>query len=371
MKDKVDLARRWIPKSARAAIQRFIPLTRMKKEWRQRTNPLADVVTGDDNRYECPIRVGILRTRTLFHTSYVAACQELGIPFTVLDLAGDDWLEVVQESECELFLAWPDASIMPWARMYKDRCDVIERELGLPVFPGHLERWLYEDKVRTRDWLMANGLPLPDTWVFHDEKSAMAFVGECDLPVVFKTSFGAAATGVEIVESRRRLVGIVRKAFGRGHVPDGHDKRDRQWRSVLFQRFLPEIREWRMVRVGGSYFGHPKGKSGSFFSGSGEVEWELPSKGQLDLLHDVTELGGFRSMAVDMFETPDGALFINELQTVFGANTSVDQMREDDRPGRMVRTQAGEWAFEAGDFARNACSNERLQFALSGVMQDV
>lgn len=364
MTDKVELARRWIPKPVRAAIQRFIPLTRMKKEWRQRTSPLAEVLSGDDDRYDSPVRVGILQTRALFHTFYVAACQELGVPFRVLDVANDEWLRIVQKSGCEIFLAWPDASIMPWARMYKDRCDLIESELNIPVFPGRLERWLYEDKIRTRDWLTANNLPLPKTWVFFDEDAAREFASHCELPLVFKTSFGAAATGVEIVKSRRRVLNIIRRAFAKGHVPDGHDLRDRQWRSVLFQRFVPNLREWRMVRIGDSYFGHPKGRSGEFHSGSGSVEWAMPGKDLLELLHRVTELGDFRSMAVDVFEAPDGKLYINELQTVFGASTAVDQMRNDGVAGRMVREGDCGWAFEPGDFSRNACANARLQYML-------
>ena len=72
-------------------------------------------------------------------------------------------------------------------------------------------------------------------------------------------------------------------------------------------------------------------------------------------------------MAVDIFETPDGGVFINELQTVFGATTSVDQMRKDGVPGKMVRDSEGEWYFEAGDFSRNACANERLRYAIKRV----
>ncbi len=79
----------------------------------------------------------------------------------------------------------------------------------------------------------------------------------------------------------------------------------------------------------------------------------------------VTEVGQFKSMAVDVFETPDGSLLINELQTVFGASTAVDQMRKDGQPGRMVRNAQGEWDFEFGDFSRNACCDERVRYALS------
>jgi glutathione synthase/RimK-type ligase-like ATP-grasp enzyme len=243
---------------------------------------------------------------------------------------------------------------------------VIEHELGLPIVPSSRERWMYEDKYRLRDWLVANEIPHPRTWVFTRREEARAFAVDCALPIVFKTGFGGAAAGVRIVRTRRALSAIVRKAFGRGHVPSGHDHRDREWGCLLLQEYLPEVREWRMVRIGDSYFGHPKGRVGDFHSGSKRVEWDLPSSRLLDLLHRVTEVGAFRSMDVDVFETPDGRLLVNELQTVFGASTSVDQIRRDGVPGRMVRsTDAGAWHFETGDFARNACANERLRDALN------
>ena len=125
-----------------------------------------------------------------------------------------------------------------------------------------------------------------------------------------------------------------------------------------------------MVRIGDSYFGHPKGRRGDFHSGSGRVEWDVPEPRHLDLLHRVTEAGGFRSMDVDVFETPDGRLWVNELQAVFGASLAIDQLRRDGEPGRMIRTVDGSWRFEPGDFARNACANARIRDTLQLWAQD-
>jgi hypothetical protein len=69
-------------------------------------------------------------------------------------------------------------------------------------------------------------------------------------------------------------------------------------------------------------------------------------------------------MNVDVFETESGEFLINELQTVFGASFSVDQLRVDGEPGRFVHDAAGNWVFEAGDFAKNMCANERVRDAL-------
>lgn len=223
---------------------------------------------------------------------------------------------------------------------------------------------MHEDKRRTAYWLAAHGFPHPRTWIFYDRDEANTFCETCELPVVFKTSFGAAASGVRIVRSRRQLRALLARCFGRGVAPGGSDWRDRQWGSILLQAFLADVREWRMVRIGDSFFGHPKGKVGDFHSGSGAVLWDVPEERHLQLLLEVTERGGFRSMNVDVFETRDGRLLVNELQAVFGASYAVHQLRVGGQPGRFVRS-AGEWRFEAGDFARNACANERIRDALA------
>ncbi len=358
--DWVDLVRRFVPRGARQAVQRFVSLQDQKLRYFERRDPLAGVVAGDDNRLGFPFRVGIVRNRAFRHTHYVAACRELGVPFRVVDLSGPDWWSEARTVGCDAFLAWPDATSTPIAQLLKDRLDLLERDLGGRVFPSSAERWMYEDKVRLADWLVARGLPHPTTRVFVERAAADDFVASCALPVVSKTSFGAAATGVHILRSRRDAHALVARAFGRGLAPAGHDPRDRQWGLVLFQDYLEVAREWRLVRIGDAYFGHPKGRVGEFHSGSGRAEWDVPEPRHLEFLHRVTEAGGFRSMAVDTFETSDGALLVNELQTVFGASTSVDQMRVEGRSGRMLREGPDAWRFEAGDFARNACANARV-----------
>ena len=338
----------------------------MKRRFFEAGNTLATVTSSDDNRWGSPCRVGIVRNQAQYHRHYVAACLEMGVPFEVLDLARVDWIDHVSASGCELILVWPDAVLTNWAAMIKDRVEILHRCLGLTVVPSRDEIWLYEDKRRMVEWMRANEVPHARTWIFFHRHEIDAFVESCELPVVFKANFGASASGVRIVRDRASLRSLVRTLFGKGFVPDGADWRDRQWGTMLLQEYLPDVREWRMVRIGDSYFGHRKGRVGDFHSGSGDVVWDVPEPRHLDLLHDVTEKGGFRSMDVDLFEAADGRLLVNELQAVFGAAFSVDQLRVNDRAGRFVRAPgAGDWRFEEGDYARNACANERVRDALT------
>ncbi len=360
----LEAARRWVPRKVRHGVQRVVPLTQVKLRHAERSNPFADVVSSDEDTYGAGVVFGIVRNVAQYHRHYVAACLEMGVPFRVLDLSGPDWVQRVRGSGCGVFLVWPDAHLASWNMMIKDRVEVMEHELGLPVFPPAREIWLYEDKRRMAYWLEAHKIPHPKTWVFYDRASCEAFVRSCVLPIVFKTAFGAAATGVRIFRDRGKLLRWVRKAFGRGIAPGGYDCRERERGSVLLQEYLADVKEWRLVRIGNSFFGHMKGSRSGFHSGSGVVGWAVPEERHLAFLESVTEVAGFRSMDVDVFETPEGSLLVNELQTVFGASHSVDQLRLNGRPGRFVRGDDGSWRFEEGDFARNHCANERIRYVL-------
>lgn len=367
MSDKLVAAlRRWIPRSFRYGVQRQVSLTSLKLWHRERTNPFSHVRSSTGKVGVSPYRFAIAINQAQYHQSYVKACVEMGCAFDVVDLFADNWIEQLTAHRYDALLVWPDATLRVWASLIKDRVDVASNHLGILCFPTSQELWMYENKVRTADWLRVHGVSHPRTWIFAQKAPCMQFVDSCELPIVFKTSFGASASGVRIVHHRKQLKNLVKEVFASGFVANGMDWRDRQWGLVILQRYLPNVTEWRLVRIGNSFFGHPKGKVGQYHSGSGTVEWDLPTDKHLDFLEQVTDLGGFRSMAVDTFETPDATLWVNELQTVFGARVSVDQTRKDGVAGRFVReNDTGPWRFEEGDFARNACSNERIRYLQS------
>jgi glutathione synthase/RimK-type ligase-like ATP-grasp enzyme len=360
-----DLAIRLVPQSVRHRIQQVVSLTDLKLRYFESLKPLANVMASDDTGCAGDVRFGIIRNAAQYHTHFVAACQELKFPFRVIDLFRADWLESAEAAGCDVLLVWPDVVLSTWGAMIKDRVTILGRELGYPTVPSLEELWLYEDKRRQSYWLSANGVPRPRTWVFYDREEAIAFCRSCDLPVVFKTSFGAASSGVRIMRSRAALGRLVRRAFARGVVSGGTDRRDREWGSVLLQEYLPDVREWRLVRIGDSFLCRLKERRGDFHSGSGVVGWARPSERLLGFVREITERGAFRSMDVDVFETVDGRFLVNELQTVFGSIREANLDRGAENRGRWRLDEAsGVWRFEPGDFYRNACANERVRDAL-------
>ena len=194
-------------------------------------------------------------------------------------------------------------------------------DLGKIIYPSYKELWIWESKRRMRDWLVAHNIPHPNTFIFYDLEQALNFINHTQMPLVMKLNHGSSSKGVAILKRKGLAKRTIIKAFKKGLVVRRGDPRERQWGYVILQEYLPDVKEWRMVRIGESFFGHQKRKIGDFHSGSTGVIWDHPPEDLLNFLLYVTDAGSFTSMNLDIFETLDGRYLVNELQTVFGAST--------------------------------------------------
>jgi len=313
---------------------------------------------------------GIIEEITQYHKYYIAACRDLKVSYRLLSLMADDWLPKFRNSGCDAFLAWPSSDDTAFKSVFDYRLQILEYDLGRRLFPTWRECWLTEHKPRLRDWMDAYGIPHPKTWVFYSREAALAFAADADLPIVFKTATGGSASGIRIVRSRSELKQAIREAFGRGLCPYGYDPHDRQRGFAFLQEYLPDVQEWRMVRIGDSFFGYRKEKGPSgLHSASHTWSWLDPGPDLLNLLKRVTDSGDFTSMDVDVFRTTDGRLLVNECQTVFGCSTPAIQMKVSDVEGRYVWTKQG-WRFERGEFCQNHMCNLRVKYLISVLEHD-
>lgn len=309
-------------------------------------------------------RFGIVFNAFRDHQYFIGACRDLHASYATVDLLADDWMERVRREAFDAVLVWPDASSTVRKQTLDYRLRVLEHDLGMLVYPTWEECWLTEHKPRLRDWLDAHELPHPKTWVFHDREEALAFADCTPLPIVSKTATGAGASGVCIHRERHGLNRFVRQSFGRGVRPRRFDALDRQRGFVFLQEYLPDAAEWRMVRIGDSYFGYRKEKGADgLHSASHKWSWLDPGPELLDLLRRATDAGGFTSMNVDIFLVPDGRLLINEFQTVFGCTTPAIYMKVNEVEGRY-RHVGGNWTFEPGGYWDNHMCNLRVQHVM-------
>jgi glutathione synthase/RimK-type ligase-like ATP-grasp enzyme len=232
----------------------------------------------------------------------------------------------------------------------------------------------YENKRSLVNWLDYYKLPHPHTVVLGRRKEAMDYVEHAKYPFVSKRAIGSAASGVIIVKSKIHAKVLVNQFFGWG-VP-GFTLGKIYWSWVKKKYLLPSLGteqkhymicqdfcdvrwEHRIIRIGNTFLGYKKvvGKHG-FASGSGLAAWGEPPREVLDMVRDITDKFGFRSIAIDIFETGDGKYLINEMQALFG---SVERslLNIDGKDGRYVY-ENGEYKFEEGYYNVKRCYELRV-----------
>lgn len=354
-----------IPKWLVRFILKYSNLMDVRKAIWTAGNPYKDIplVSSYESKYS--FIVGIVKEFCDKHLPYVAACRDLGISYKVIDISGPDWLEEVEESGCDAFLVPPSGLTSIWKQMYDERLRVMALGLRKIVYPDYNSLWLYESKRRMHYWLKANDVPHPRTWIFYDFRQALDFVEESTLPIVYKSDFGSGSSGVKIFRDRAALRRHVKRCFKKGYRGYTRSVNDKEWGSVLLQEYLKDVKEWRMVRLGDSYFGHQKLKKNDFHSGSDRFAWINPPKKLLDFVLSVTEKGGFKSMNLDVFETCDGRYLVNELQTYFGWIRPY-QMVINGKAGRYLYDDITQkWVFDEGVYCQHGGCNLRLASLMS------
>ncbi|MBE0637799.1 MAG: hypothetical protein IH598_04705 [Bacteroidales bacterium] len=315
------------------------------------------------------------------------------LTYSIVDLTRNDWLTCIREKPADMLLAKPGGVNGQLKQLYDERIYILERVLGYKVFPSAEEIFIYENKRFLSFWLMANNIPHPETFVCYNKDEAMAFLDSRSFPVVAKTNIGASGSGVVILKQLQQGKTYVQDAFsGKGASqrtgpnlekggllkrglfyflnPEKIRNKLLLYQSrrsaiqkgfVIFQEFVPHNFEWRVVRIGDSFFAHKKLLMGEKASGSLLKGYENPPPDLFDFVRDITDKHHLYSQAVDIFETGEGYL-VNEMQCIFGQSDPY-QMLFNNEPGRYV-FRSSEWVFEAGDFARNACYDLRLEFLI-------
>ncbi len=312
------------------------------------------------------------------YKNYISACEELGIQYREIDIFAPDWIDRVKNCGCDGILLRPPCDLQERKTIFDERMYYINKVMGIPTYPEFDELYIYENKRNMAAWLELHGYPHAKTSVFVRKSDALDYLQSCEYPIVIKSNIGYGAKRVLIVKSRREAKKIARKTFGYFHhaialgwypfstfkkltLPIPHFGKA-QKHFLIVQDFKKIVWEWRIIKIGNSYFGHKKLLKGEFASGSKLVGWERPPEKLLHMVRELTEKGGFRSMAMDVFETAEGEYYINELQSLFGSYIN-SQMYIDGTPGRFVYNNE-KFEFEEGEFNRHGSYLLRVQHFL-------
>lgn len=310
------------------------------------------------------ITLGICTSFDPSYKHYIAACDELGVKYKIVDLLSSDWIAEIENSNCDGFLLRPPCDYQERKTIFDERMYFMHFEMNKAIYPGYKELYIYECKRNMAYWLKINGFPHAETRVFTDRKSAHSYFDQCDFPVVFKSNIGYGAKRVQIVKGKTRAKHLANRVFGLfhpamsfGYSPFAYHKKmtfpvpnvgKAQKHYLIIQDFKNIKWEWRIIKIGNSYFGHQKLLKGEYASGSGKVGWVKPPDDLLNLAREVSQRGGFNSIALDVFETIDDQYCINEIQSIFGSYNN-SQMYIDGKPGRFQYID-GKFVFEEGEF---------------------
>lgn len=345
----------YLPSFLRRWGKGLIPITRYNEAVRAQLNPLVGTPYEWEYQGKTPFRLGIIFDPYHYHQYYQFACLDMEVSYRVIDILRNDWLEQVKSSDCRAFLVWPPLGTTVLKEIADERIWIME-DLGLMVYPSYKEIWFLDNKRRVYHWLKAKDYPVPQFWDFCTYQDAMEFINNTSYPVVFKSVHGGVSSGVVICRSPHTARLLVKNCFNKGFLRRGADKRDRQWDYILFQEYLPEVDEHRIIRINESFIYLQKVRRGDFHSGSGVMKWGVKREDLFNLALKITNDSGFDSMDVDIFQTREGKILINELHTVFGGPVVPD----DDQKGRYKLVN-GKWVFETGNFYRNYCANLRVE----------
>lgn len=325
---------------------------------------------------------------------WAVALSEKGIEFDIVEISDSDWMNRATKNEYDLYLVKPHSTLSLHKQLFDERIYLLNKVKCKCIYPSLNELLVYENKRVLSDWLKHFRIPHPRTFVFANEKEASDFLESSPLPLVGKANIGAAGSGVHIIRSLREGKRIIRSAFRGNGVPRRFGpnlrrkgaanailgkicdprfvlRRLSEYRAVaqdssrgflILQEFIGHDFEWRVVRIGSSFFAHKKLAFAEKASGTKKKEFLNPPESLLQFTKDITDEMGFSCVSVDIFEDSERGYLVNEVQTYFGQ--SYDYLAAiDGRPGRFLEKD-GKWVFEEGDFNRNHSYNLRLEHAL-------
>lgn len=328
------------------------------------------------------------------YKNWSSACSKLNIEYDIIELTSAEWLSQVMSYSYSCYLTCPPGREQHYKTMYDERVFIIEKVLGKYTYPNYQEISIHENKKYLSYWLKANKIPHPKTFVFYEKREAVDFVCKAKLPLVGKMNIGASGKGVTVHRNMSSVRGYIEKAFSLGLRQSwgpnvkmgGYGKRIKsvlknpsiilrklkiykknydatQKGFVILQEYIEHNYEWRIVKIGDSYFGHKKIKHGDKASGTKGINYDIPPVVLLDFVYDLCRKFHFNSMAVDLFEDGRGGFLVNEMQCIFGHVQNYICEKEG-KPGRFVRKNDG-WEFEEGFFNSNLSYDLRLMHAIS------
>jgi len=296
---------------------------------------------------------------------FLQACDNLGVVGHIFDPGSIDFFDDIYAMGVRILFVRPNYKTDLQRKIFDEKVRVLRDDADLVVLPSEIELRIYEAKRELSLFVENQKIPHPETHLFYKETEALAFLEKATFPLIVKSHRGASSSGVEILHDKSESQSFVRLIFRQRYYSKRvADVRDFEYGYVLFQVYLKCVREFRIIKIGDSWFGHEKvAKSNSpLMSGSGENLWTPPSTELLNFCNRIARKHDFQTMCFDVFQTTEGEFLINELQCWFGSYDP-SQMYINGIPGRYIQRD-GDWVFDPGYYNVHASMSLRLASGL-------
>lgn len=319
------------------------------------------------------IRLGIFTEPSGWEEHYIRACRDLNIGYVVIDLVSANWWENIREAgQVDGFLVRAAGDNEVRKQMYNERLWFVQHYTKTPMYPAYEGVLLYENKRMQAYWMKIHGTPHPETNIFYRKQDAIDFLSVNDTwPLVCKPNLGGAGEGVRMIKSLAEGKRLVKRVFTRLKFYNPGLMRWKRWRFLrlpvmddkqhnylLFQQYIPSKWEWRIIKIGDTYFGHQKLERNGLHSGSGRVGHVDPPKALFEMVREISQKSGVRAINVDILEGLDGQYYVNEIQTFWGGRKPY-QMKINDESCRYI-DRGDHWELEFGEFHQNRGCNLRV-----------
>ena len=306
-----------------------------------------------------------------------------------------NWEYGLKKENPDLIIARPHGSLESKVKKFKEVVYKVSERFNIPVYPDLKSLAVYENKIELATQLKSHNIPHPQTFWYNDFSNAESAISNLSFPLVAKSNSGAAGSGVILLKNLTEGKNLLRRVF----KEDGFPKRvgpnikqggllkrffnvatkpgkaieklnyytrsfkEKQKGLILFQEFISHEFEWRVVRIGNSFFAHKKMLKNGMASGSKEKGYDNPPLSVLNFVREVSDVLNIKSAAYDLFEIENEKFLVNEIQTYFGQSDPY-QMLIDGKPARYY-LNGNNWEVHFGDYASNKCYDLRFNDALS------
>lgn len=159
------------------------------------------------------MRIAIHNSTKGFHPRWIQFCEENNIDYKLVDCYSSGIIK--QLKDCQALMWHFQQSNAKDILIAKQILFALEHS-GFTVFPNFNTAWHFDDKVAQKYLFEALEIPMVPSWVFFEEKEAMAWVEKASFPKVFKLRGGAGSANVKLVRSSQQAKYLIKKAFGSG-----------------------------------------------------------------------------------------------------------------------------------------------------------